>query len=305
MNTDDISLFHRIVEAGSLVEAADLVHLPKSTVSRKLKGLEDSLGVKLFHRQSRSMTLTTAGNHFYQKTVKVIADLQQSINEITTPEKELSGHLKIQLFPVPDAVELTHLIFSFMDLHPKLTVEVIHTGEALDMIKHNIDVAFRIEKAFDELDMVAKPVITSKLKYFASPAFIEEKGHPKSPQDISNYNVVIYRFPNGAIFDQLPIDNNNEIKVKGNVITNEMLVAREAAVCHKAIAFLPTELCQQQVQDGSLVPLFTELEPYLGNCFLVYPSKRFVSLAAQNFIEFITNKLTIDGKTKASTWSGC
>lgn len=305
MNTDDITLFHRIVEAGSLVDAADLVRQPKSTVSRKLKGLEDNLGVKLFHRQSRSMTLTTAGSHFYQKTLKVIADLNESINEISAPNKELTGHLKIQIFPIPDIAELTTLIFQFMDAHPNLSVEIISTGEYLDMVKHNIDLAFHIEEAFSELDMVARPVITSRLTYLASPVFLAREGYPKSPEDIVNFNTVIYRFPNGAVFDELPIDNQHtKIKVSGSIITNEMLIARQAAINHKAIAFLPTEICQEQIASGQLVPIFDDLI-HKGHCLLVYPSKRFVSLAAQKFIEFITNELTIDGKPRPSKGSPC
>ncbi len=306
MNTNDITLFHRIVETGSLVEAANLVHLPKSTVSRKLKGLEDEIGVKLFHRQSRSMTLTSAGNHFYQKTLKIIADLNESIIEITEPETELSGNLKIQMFPIPDTAEVAQLIFEFMTLHPKLTVEIISTGEPLDMVKHNIDVAFRIEESFDELDMVVKPVITSELSYYASPTFLKREGSPKSPDELKDYNVVIYRFPNGAKFDELPLDNdNNRIKVEGSVVTNDLLIGRLAATCHKAIAFLPIAMCQKQVDAGELVPLFDQLDPYRGTCLLVYPSTRFVSLAAKRFIQYMSEKLTIDGEPKLSTWGGC
>lgn len=75
MKTEDIALFHRIVETGSLVEAADILNLPKSTLSRRLQSLEDELNVKLFHRQSRTMTLTASGSHFYDKTTGMLATL--------------------------------------------------------------------------------------------------------------------------------------------------------------------------------------------------------------------------------------
>lgn len=93
MKTEDIALFHRIVETGSILEAANLLNLPKSTVSRRLQSLEESLNLKLFHRQSRAITLTSAGSHFYEKTLVMLADLDRTLSDITDNKAELTGPL--------------------------------------------------------------------------------------------------------------------------------------------------------------------------------------------------------------------
>ncbi|GGI77248.1 LysR family transcriptional regulator [Shewanella gelidii] len=301
MNTEDLALFHRIVETGSLVEAADLLRLPKSTVSRRLKNLEDDLNLKLFHRQSRSMTLTSDGSHFYNRTLKIVADIDDTLAQLTDPNSEITGHLRIQMFPLPDIIPLTHSTFKFMELNPKLSVELIAASEPLDMIRHNIDVAFRVEDLMEEPDLVARPILYSQCRYYASPEFIETEGVPTSPENLGQHNMIMFRFPNGKVFSELPLDNHgNEVSVSGNFCTNSILLAREAAACGKGISFLPVDICNEHVDKGLLVPLFEDHEAYIGECLLVYPAKRYVSLACRRFIDFMMQELTDNNQPRVT-----
>jgi len=298
MKTEDIALFHRIVEAGSLVNAAGLLYLPKSTISRRLQGLEDYLGVKLFHRQNRAMTLTTAGSHFYNKTLSLLADLELTITEITDKDAEVSGHLRILLFPLPGLMQIVNGIFQYMDLNPKLTVELIVTAEPLDMIRHNIDIAFMVEEAFNviDIDMVARPVISEILHFVATPEYLDKAGTPKVISEMSQHNSIMYRFPNGQVFNELPIGNNKFLPVSGNICLNSIQLALESALASRGIAYIPGRLCAEDVKQGRLVRLFTDVEPYEGKCYLVYPSRRFVSLASQRLIDHMLSLLTEDGQ---------
>ena len=310
MKTEDIALFHRIVEAGSLVDAAGLLYLPKSTLSRRLQGLEDDLGVKLFHRKNRAMTLTTAGSHFYNKTLSLLASLEQTITEITDKDAEVSGHLRILLFPVPDLMLIAHGIFKFMDQNPKLTIELIVTAEPLDMIRHNIDIAFMVEEAFNniDIDMVARPVMSEILHFVASPEYLDKAGTPMKLSEMSQHNSIMFRFPNGQVFNELPLGNNEFISVSGNICLNSLQLALESVLASRGIAYIPESMCTEEVKQGKLVRLFTDIEPYEGKCYLVYPSRRFVSLASQRLIDHMLSLLTQDGQpishqdSKVRTW---
>ncbi|MBB1439648.1 LysR family transcriptional regulator, partial [Shewanella sp. SG41-4] len=178
MKTEDIALFHRIVETGSILEAANLLNLPKSTVSRRLQSLEESLNLKLFHRQSRAITLTSAGSHFYEKTLVMLADLDRTLADITDNKAELTGHLRILIFPIPQIMDIVSKIFAFMDENPKFSLEIITSTEPLDMVRNNIDIAFMVNETFSELDMVAKPVISEDMCFFASPEYLVKAGMP-------------------------------------------------------------------------------------------------------------------------------
>jgi DNA-binding transcriptional LysR family regulator len=291
MKTEDIALFHRIVETGSLVEAADMLNLPKSTVSRRLQILEDDLNVKLFHRQSRSMTLTASGSHFYDKTLSILGDLEQTIVELTDTEAEIGGHLRIHMFPVPELLDIANGIFEFMEHNPELTVELIVSTEQQDMIRNNIDLAFMVEDSFNENEMVAREVLTEKLHFVASPAYLAKAGTPVLPEDLEQHNSILFRYPNGRIFNEVPFGNDMKIGVKGNLCLNSIQLCLEASLKGCGIAFLPIEVTREFVERGELTMLFEDVEPYIGRCYLVYPSRRFISLASQRFIDHMMSAL--------------
>ncbi|MEI6894977.1 MAG: LysR family transcriptional regulator [Colwellia sp.] len=285
MKTEDISLFHRIVETGSLVGASDLLNLPKSTVSRRLRALEDELKVKLFHRQSRSIMLTASGSHFYTKTLSILGELEQTLVELTDTEGEIDGHLRILLFSAPDLLDIANEIFKFMDRNPELTVELIVSTEPKDMIRNNIDLAFMLEDSFNENEMVAREILSKELHFVASPDYLAKAGIPLLPEDLKKHNFILFRYPNGRIFNKLPLGNDMMVTVQGNLCFNSFQLCLEASLTGRGIAFLSTEVVRKHVEQGELVVLFEDVEPYIGKCYLVYPSRRFISLASQRFID--------------------
>ncbi|WP_297892776.1 LysR family transcriptional regulator [Shewanella sp.] len=295
MKTEDLALFHRIAETGSLIEAADLLNLPKSTVSRRLQALEDELNIKLFHRQSRSMTLTSAGSHFYQRSQNILAQLDETLFEMTNDDAEISGHLRIQMFPIHSMNVLMRAIFRFMDLHPRLTVEVIISAESIDMVKNNLDVAFVVEPALDTLDLVVRPVFTTDLRFYASPKYLAKHGTPKTPQEIESHNVSLFRLSNGKIFNELWIGAEQEVRVRGNFCSNSVEVAVEFALQGRGIVYAPAEVVVDFVEAGELISLLPEIEAHQGECYLAYPSRRYVSLASRRFIDFIMQELAPNG----------
>ncbi|WP_028766539.1 LysR family transcriptional regulator [Shewanella fidelis] len=287
MKTEDIALFHRIVETGSLVEAADILNLPKSTLSRRLHALEEELNVKLFHRQSRAMTLTASGSHFYDKTSGILATLEQTLSELNGQDSAVSGHLRILIFPIPELLMITHAIFGFMDLHPELTVEIIVSSEPQDMIRNNIDLAFMLEDSFNENEMVARHLFSETVHFYASPSYLARAGRPQDPEDLPQHNSILFRYPNGRIFNDVPFGKDRTITVKGNLCVNALDTCLEATIQGRGISMMPLPFAQPHVDSGELEMLFPHVEPYEGKCFLVYPSRRFISMASQRFIDHI------------------
>ena len=287
MKTEDITLFHRIVETGSLVEAADILNLPKSTLSRRLTALEEELNVKLFHRQSRAMTLTASGSHFYDKTTPMLAQLEQTLSELSGQDAEVAGHLRILIFPIPELLQITHAIFEFMDLNPGLTVEIIVSTEPQDMIRNNIDLAFMLEDAFNENEMVARHMITETVHFFASPEYLAKTNIPLTQDNLSEHNSILFRYPNGKIFNDVPFGQDRTLAVKGNLCVNSLDMCLEATLMGRGISMMPLAYAQEHVDSGKLKMLFEEVEPYEGKVYLVYPSRRFISLASQRFIDFM------------------
>ncbi|GGP59047.1 LysR family transcriptional regulator [Shewanella saliphila] len=300
MKTEDIALFHRIVETGSILEASNLLNLPKSTVSRRLISLEESLNIKLFHRLSRSISLTSAGSQFYQKTLTMLAELEQTLAEITDTKAELTAHLRILIFPVPQIMDVIRKIFAFMDENPKVSIEMITSTEPLDMVRNNIDIAFMVNETFTEFDMVAKPILSEEMCFFASPEYLAKAGTPLKLTDIEKHNSILFRFPNGKTFSEVPLANDVLQAVKGNLCTNSIHLAYEATRLGRGIGYLPKGLCVDDVQQGKLVRLFDDLPPYIGVVFLVYPSRRFLNLTGQRLLDYMQTEFPLQNTSDSS-----
>lgn len=289
MNTEDITLFHKIVDAGSLVDAAELLQQPKSTLSRRVKAMENELNIKLFHRDNRSLVLTAAGERFYQSTQKIITDYNRAIIEITDNKSDITGKIRVQMFPIQANNSLVQLIFIFMAENPKIKVDIITSTEPKDINSNHFDVAFWVEAIFEHLDMVSRPVAYADMFYFASPKYLQQYGTPTQISDLKEHRCILFYFNTDESPELFPIDNNkaNDIKVTGSICTNDSNIAKQAAIHSEGITILPIEWCRDELAKGQLVQLFSSTPILKTSLNLVYPSRRFVSIAAQRFIDFV------------------
>ncbi|MDX1301857.1 LysR family transcriptional regulator [Photobacterium sp.] len=297
MRTEDIKLFHQIVETGSMVHASEILDLPKSNLSRRLKGLEEELNILLFHRQNRSMLLTEAGEKFYKQTKPILNQLENTIQEVTAPSNEIGGHLRIQLLPLPDLLMIGKMIFKFMDLYPKITVEVLTSSEDKNLAENHVDVAFRIGvgQSLKDSSLIARPFKSAQLNFYASPGYIREHGHPTSTDKLKNHNVIRFRAPDGQIHSQLPIGKTHEaVEVSGNLVINSVPLIIESGLLGRGIVFIPDSIANHYVEKGELVQLFDNIESAVHYGWLVYPSRKHLSLTARTFVDYMLSNVEQD-----------
>ncbi len=296
MKTEDIKLFHQVVDAGSLVRASEIFELPKSNISRRIKALEEELNIRLFHRQNRAMQLTDAGVKFYDKTKIMLNELEASIQEISAPTYEVSGHLRIQLLPLPDLLDIGRKIFKFMDIYPKISVEVLNSSEDKNLVENHIDVAMRIGEVLEDSSLVARPYKKVSFGFYSTPQYIEEHGLPLTAEDLKKLNMIRYRFPNGQIYSQLPFGKDKTVEVSGNLIMNSVPLIIEACLQNRGVIFMAEQVADFYVEKGLLMRLFNDIEPSINYGWLVYPSRKHLSLAARTFIDYMLQD--VDGSTE-------
>ncbi|MGF1730048.1 LysR family transcriptional regulator [Photobacterium kasasachensis] len=287
MKTEDIKLFHQIVDAGSLIRAAEIFDLPKSNLSRRVKALEEELQVQLFHRHNRSMQLTEAGETFYERTKALISDFELCIQEVTAPTYELSGHLRVQVLPLPGVIDIGRAIFKFMDLYPKVTVEIITSSIETDLIENHIDVALRIGDKLEDSTLIARPFMSASFGYYATEKYIEANGMPQTPEDMANHNMIRFRYPNGHLYNKMPLGQDKVIEGAGNLIMNSAPLMMEACLQHRGIIFIPETLADFYIERGMLVRLFEDIEPSMSYGWLVYPSRKYLSVTVRTFIDYM------------------
>ncbi len=291
MKTEDIKLFHQIVDSGSLNRTSEIFSLPKSNISRRIKGLEEELNILLFHRQNRAMQLTDAGVKFYDKTKTILQELEVGLQEISAPSYEVSGHLRIQLLPLPMLLDIGRMIFRFMDIYPKISIEIFNSSEDKNLLDNHIDVALRVGEKLQDSSLVARSFGETSFGFYCTQQYIKEHGLPLTAEDLKKLNVIRYRFPNGQIYSQLPFGKELSIEVSGNLIMNSVPLMLEACLQNRGIIFIPEQAADFYLEKGMLVRLFSDIEPSIHYGWLVYPYRKHLSLAARTFIDYILSEV--------------
>ncbi|ENY73643.1 transcriptional regulator LysR family protein [Aeromonas diversa CDC 2478-85] len=291
MRTDDLKLFHLIVKNGGLVTTADMLNQPKSSVSRRLKNLEDELNVKLFHRQSRLMSLTQAGERFYERTLPIIEELESTIQEVSQPATEIAGHLRIHLLPIPHLLAVGELIFEFMARHPGVSIEILTHPERLDMARHHLDLAFALGEMHEDSTLIARPVLDTRLCFYASPDYLAHSAPLTKLEELQQHNVIRLRMQDGKLFDPLPRAISGNLRLQGNLILNHPSLMMEAALLGQGVVCMPAEMCDPLVEQGLLVRLLAQVAPTLGRCWLIYPSRHYMPLARRKLIDFLVDEM--------------
>ncbi|WP_163931836.1 LysR family transcriptional regulator [Paraferrimonas sp. SM1919] len=291
MKTEDIILFQRIMESGSLVEAAKLTGQSKSTLSRRISQLEDDIGTKLFHRHNRQFQATRSGLHFYEASLDIINQLESTLTAINKGQQQLSGQVRVLLFPGPDLMMILDSIFKFMDKHPNVNIELMQSTGTYDLIKHQIDLAFMVQDTFNGQEVVARPLVNHPLLFTASPVYLSQHGTPSQLSQLQQHKFILYRWPGNPVIHDLPLKDGNSLSVTGTLCVNSVHLATSAAVQGRGIAYLPETFCTPYIARGELVHLFKDVEPFIGTGYLVYPSRRFIAPAAKALIDHLYHEL--------------
>ncbi|WP_169545655.1 LysR family transcriptional regulator [Sneathiella aquimaris] len=286
---EDMSLFIRIADTGSITETAYQLNIAKSAVSRRLMNLEDRLGVQLLNRTTRKSSLTEAGRRFYRQSQVILSDMDELSNSMQQRTTELSGTLKVA---VPLSFGLMHLskaVIKFSELHPELDIDLNFADRQVDLVEEGFDLALRIADLADS-SLVARKLTTIRHTLSASPSYLEKHGVPESFHDLKNHSLLKYSSPTGLTHFLMDGDGNrHEIKGKTIMTANNGDFLRQAAVEGCGLVFGPTFIVWKDIQAGSLIPVLQEYEYLELGAFAVYPQTRFLSARVRQFIDFLVD----------------
>ncbi|PMH43799.1 hypothetical protein BCU68_13200 [Vibrio sp. 10N.286.49.B3] len=291
MKTEDIKMFHRIVESGGLVRAAELMDLPKSNLSRRLKALEEELGIDLFHRQHKTIVVSENGRHFYKSSKTFIDQFETEIQEITSHSFELSGHIRVQILALPNSKALTHIITNFMRDHPKITVEIITSSTEFELIENNVDIGFRIGYELENTDLIARKLTSVDLNLYASPVYLNQHGVPEKPKDLEKHECILFRRFSGKLDNQIHFEHE-VINVSGRLILNNVDLMTQSCIDHQGICLLANQSVRTEVERGELVEILPSFPTLQGHGWLLYPRRKTLSPQAKALIAYIMEKVS-------------
>ncbi len=288
---ENMNAFVRVVEAGSISAAADRMDVAKSMVSRRLKELEEHLGVELFHRTTRQMNLTDSGRAFYQQSVRILADILEAEHATSQFHGALRGSLKIAL---PLSFGLMHLgpaISEFMQAHPEITFDLDFNDRQVDILTEGFDLAIRIASLSDS-SLIARRLAPIQAIMCASPAYLEHMGEPQSPEELISHRCLVYNLISN-------FENWNLYDTQGHLIKTKIIpylkasngeFLRDAAVDGLGIILMPTFIVHREIESGALKPLLTEYKPSSLAAYAIYPQTRHLSQRVRAFVEFLIKR---------------
>ena len=283
MDWDKLRIFHAVAEAGSFTHAGEVLHLSQSAVSRQVSALEAGLKVSLFHRHARGLKPTEQGELLYRTAHEVFAKLAMAEARITDNKDRPKGPLKVSTTVAFGSVWLTSRIKRFVNLYPEIEVSLVLADTELDLSMREADAAIRMEPP-RQPDLIQKHLLNISYHVYAAPEYLEERGIPKTPQDLDAHDLIVYgddaKPPIANLNWLLEAGTKDNKKRRPTLKVNSIYGIFRAVQSGLGIGALPDYFIREA---GNLVELLPELRGPSINMYFVYPeelrrSKRIVVL---------------------------
>ncbi|MEJ8572263.1 LysR family transcriptional regulator [Microbaculum marinum] len=286
----EIQTFVQVAESGGIGAAADRLGVAKSAVSRRLKDLEERLGVRLVNRTTRQLSLTDTGKSYYERASQILADLEDADQTAAAVHGALSGRLKIA---GPQSFGVLHLlpaVTSFLEKHPELWIDLDVNDRRVDVVNEGFDLAVRVGQLEDS-SLIARRLAPVRNIVCASPGYLERHGTPKRPEDLMGHSYLRYsNVPERRIFSWIDEQGRERVvNPKARFVANNGEILQAAAEAGLGIISQPTFLIHKAVEEGRLVPILTDIEWWQLGAYALYPPGRHLSAKVRAFVDHLVS----------------
>lgn len=291
-NVENYYLFAQVIASGSISAASRELSLPKSTVSRKMSQLEQEQGTRLFHRSRGGIKLTDVGREFLihcERLVNAAESAQQVTQRLLEKPR---GKVEISAPYALSQSLLVQVLPEFMSLYPEVEIQLTVTNRPVNLIEEGVDVALRVRPTIESSSLIARPISPAPQTLYIAPALMKDE-LIRQPDDLQKFDHLSMHYANGRYGYELIHHSGTQrsIRVKPRLISDDMVVLREAAISKLGIASLPNYLCTDSVKNGELVPVLTDWDLPVGIMHMTYSHRRGILPAVRVLIDFLAQKL--------------
>lgn len=296
MDLNRVFYFVTVVEAGSYTAAGERLRVPKSTLSRHVKALEDELQIRLLNRSTRQLSLTRSGERFFKDCLPLITHLQNAHAQLADERERVSGHLRVTMPSELALVFLSRVLAEFLKHHSQIFLDLDMSHQNQDLIQDNYDLALRIGHLADS-SYIARRLATMKTGLYASVDYLNRHGRPTSLEDLTQHDILFL----GGLEKQVTWFGEALAKrLRSQLNSNNVLFNLSMCQQGVGISILPEAIASPSVEAGQLEPILPNVVKAETNLYAVYPSRKHPSKAMMAFIEFVSKKLEempISGET--------
>lgn len=289
----NMRLFRRVVELGSFAAAARETDLSNAVVSKYVAQLEQQLGTRLIQRTTRQMSLTDAGQRYYQTCVHVLDELDAAELQIRDTSQRPKGRLRLN---VPMSFGLLHVapaLPAFAAQYPEIEIELSLGDQLQDMVEAGFDMALRIRHQLSDSTLVAKPLATIERALCAAPGYLARAGTPQSPNDLAQHDCLRYSLATDSQRWQFNRgDERMSVPVRGSLSADNSLALLPSLLAGRGIALMPLFLVGPALARGELQRLLPDYQIESRTLFAVYPSRRGQTQKVQLLTQFLAEQVS-------------
>lgn len=290
-NLGQIGAFVQAAETRSFTAAGRALGLSASGVSKAVGRLEDRLGVRLFHRSTRTMTLTAEGALYLERCRRILGELEAADLELAQTRETPRGRLRVSL-PIINAVTLPALT-AFMHAYPGVELDLDFSDQFVDVIEGGYDAVVRAGEVSDSR-LMSRVLGEFRLLLVASPTYLAARGRPETPEDLLDHACLQHRFATSRKFerwplvkDGAPLDLPLPTALAANTIEPLLIMVEQGL----GIACLPDVLVRSQIASGALETVLDGHVAHVGLLRILWPSSRHLSPKLRAFVDFMCERL--------------
>ena len=283
-------VFTAVVDAGSFAGAADKLDLSRGMATRYVAQLEAHLGVRLLNRTTRKLSLTEAGGDYYQRSVQVLAMVEEAETSVSQEASVPRGTLRVNTSVAFGARHMGPAITDYLRRYPGVKVDLTLNDRVVDLVEEGFDLAIRVAANIDP-GLVARRLTRARMAACASPDYLKRRGAPKSPDQLAGHNCITYAYSSvqgGWRFRRNGAERT--VPVSGNLHGNNGDILMNAAIEGLGVILLPTFLVHEALRSRRLVRILPGWQADELGVFAVYPHRKFLPPKVRSFIDFLAER---------------
>lgn len=281
--------FAAVVSSGGFSNAAKLLGYSKAAVSRQIAKLEQSIGVRLLDRTTRSVTLTPAGREMYARCARIVDEVNEANQIITGMISKPRGELKVNAPVVSSLFELTAIIPRFLKAYPDVRLFLNLSDSKVDMLKGRFDVAFWMGDPFDA-SLESVQLRNYPMVLVAAPDYLARAGWPSTPHDLKEHTCIVEthlsKVGEWRLSDDVTVAVN-----RGPLTSNSVRMAREATLEGLGVSYLPRFLVEHDINAKRLEPLLEDIVNESIALHIIFPRGNFALSKVRAFVDFVRNEM--------------
>ncbi|WP_018652522.1 LysR family transcriptional regulator [Actinobacillus capsulatus] len=284
-----LQVFIHVVETGSFSKAADQLNLHVSAVSKAVKYLENQLGLRLLNRTTRSLKLTAEGEAFYEKAQFLLAELEETFQDLSGVSQQAKGKLRIAM-PTVVAPFVIAKLPNFQRLYPEIQLVITVSDQLSNLVNDGLDCTLRLGELADA-SYIARRLANVAMQTCASPSYLAQHGTPETLADLAQHQVVHYvSGQQGKIMPWRFLEQSEEVEQFKNTHAtqvNDSNALLFTALSGLGIVQMPDLMLRPYLERGELVPILTALQTPTRPLWIIYPQRQFIPKRLAVFIEWL------------------